>query len=146
MTSQFSIRGNTEMKSIKTIIQAGAVVYKKSENKIQFLLIKSSKDAAKWVFPKGHIEAGETEEQTATRELEEEAGIIGRVISYLGMIEFEFENKYVKVKYYLHEFVKENGPGEPNREPKWYSVEEATEKISFKDSEKLIEKALKMIN
>ena len=134
------------MNSIKTIVQAGAVVYKKDENGIKFLLVKSSKDAAKWVFPKGHIEAGETEEQAATRELEEEAGVIGRALFYLGMIEFEFENKYVKVKYYLHEFVNENGPGEFNRDPKWYSFEEAIEKITFEDSKKLIEKALSMIN
>jgi hypothetical protein len=49
------------------------------------------------------------------------------------------------VNYYLHEFVKKNGSGEPNREPTWCSYEEAIEKITFEDSKKLIEKALKMI-
>jgi tRNA nucleotidyltransferase (CCA-adding enzyme) len=40
----------------------------------QYLLVHGLK-SQKWGFPKGHMEQGETEEQTALRELEEETGI-----------------------------------------------------------------------
>ena len=36
----------------------------------------SSREGGHWDFPKGHIDDGETEIQTALRELEEETGII----------------------------------------------------------------------
>jgi 8-oxo-dGTP pyrophosphatase MutT (NUDIX family) len=43
-----------------------------------------------WSLPKGHIEAGETAEQAAVREVEEETGIAGRIVGELGTIDFWF--------------------------------------------------------
>jgi ADP-ribose pyrophosphatase YjhB (NUDIX family) len=43
-----------------------------------------------WSLPKGHIEAGETAEQAAVREVEEETGISGTILGELGTIDFWF--------------------------------------------------------
>ena len=43
-----------------------------------------------WSLPKGHIEAGETAEQAAVREVEEETGIAGVIMAELGTIDFWF--------------------------------------------------------
>lgn len=43
-----------------------------------------------WSFPKGHIEIGERPEQAATREIAEEIGIRGDVLTALGRIEYWF--------------------------------------------------------
>ena len=43
-----------------------------------------------WSLPKGHIEAGETAEQAAVREVEEETGIAGVIVAELGVIDFWF--------------------------------------------------------
>jgi 8-oxo-dGTP pyrophosphatase MutT (NUDIX family) len=43
-----------------------------------------------WVFPKGHIEAGETPAQTAIREVEEESGLQVEVIAPIGTTRYEF--------------------------------------------------------
>jgi ADP-ribose pyrophosphatase YjhB (NUDIX family) len=43
-----------------------------------------------WSLPKGHIEAGETAEQAAVREVEEETGIAGEILGELGTIDFWF--------------------------------------------------------
>ena len=43
-----------------------------------------------WSLPKGHIEAGETAEQAALREVEEETGIAGEIVAELGTIDFWF--------------------------------------------------------
>ena len=43
-----------------------------------------------WSLPKGHIEAGETTEQAAVREVEEETGISGEILGELGTIDFWF--------------------------------------------------------
>ena len=54
----------------------GGIIYKKENNQIQYLLVKhQEKDGGHWNFPKGHVEEGETEEQTATREIHEEVGL-----------------------------------------------------------------------
>jgi ADP-ribose pyrophosphatase YjhB (NUDIX family) len=43
-----------------------------------------------WSLPKGHIESGETAEQAAVREVEEETGISGEILGELGTIDFWF--------------------------------------------------------
>ena len=43
-----------------------------------------------WSLPKGHVEPGETLEMTAAREVEEETGIAGVVVSGLGTVDYWF--------------------------------------------------------
>lgn len=52
----------------------GAIVYRKSHGNTEILLIKHIKSGY-WSFPKGHVECGETEVETAEREIKEETGI-----------------------------------------------------------------------
>ncbi len=52
----------------------GAVIYKTVNNKPVFLLVHSKRNG-RWGFPKGHIEKGESEIDTAKREIFEETGI-----------------------------------------------------------------------
>ncbi len=52
----------------------GAVVYRIINKEVRYLLIKNRR-SSNWSFPKGHVEDGETSEETAKREVFEEAGI-----------------------------------------------------------------------
>lgn len=52
----------------------GAVVYTKSDRELEFLIIKH-KSGEHWGFPKGHVEVGESEYETAIREVNEETGL-----------------------------------------------------------------------
>ena len=57
----------------------GAVVIKEENGKIKFLIIKQHDEYCH--FPKGHVEAGETEEETAIREVKEETNIDIEIVS-----------------------------------------------------------------
>ena len=59
---------------MKTEKSCGAVVLRKNQGRLQVLLIKHI-NGGHWAFPKGHVEPGETEEQTALREIKEETGL-----------------------------------------------------------------------
>lgn len=52
----------------------GAAVYRHFSSTIEFLAVKS-KSFGHWGFPKGHMEEGESEEETAKREVLEETGL-----------------------------------------------------------------------
>ena len=56
----------------------GAVIFRKAENGWNVLLIRHTK-GRHISFPKGHVEPGETESQTAEREILEETGLRVRV-------------------------------------------------------------------
>lgn len=52
----------------------GAIVYRKFHGNTEILLIKHI-NSGHWSFPKGHVEPGETETETAQREIKEETSI-----------------------------------------------------------------------
>lgn len=52
----------------------GAIVYRKYHGNTEILLVRHLK-SGHWSFPKGHMEAGESEEDTARREIKEETGL-----------------------------------------------------------------------
>lgn len=52
----------------------GAVVFRRRSGNIEYLIIKNKK-GNNWGFPKGHVELGETEIETAKREVLEETGL-----------------------------------------------------------------------
>lgn len=52
----------------------GAVVFRQAEKELEFLIIRHV-NGNHWSFPKGHVEDGESESQTALREIEEETGL-----------------------------------------------------------------------
>ncbi|NLM38164.1 MAG: NUDIX hydrolase [Firmicutes bacterium] len=67
------------------IICAGGVVFK--DDKIVSLRRKNGV----WLLPKGHVEPGETLEETAVREVREETGLVARVEAPLGETEYRYK-------------------------------------------------------
>lgn len=68
---------NVEIETINCLYEksCGAIIiYKAGENNYKVLLVKNH-NGRYWSFPKGHVEKGETEEQTAIREIKEETGL-----------------------------------------------------------------------
>jgi len=57
----------------------GAIVFRKINGVYRYLVIKNNR-SAHWSFPKGHVEPGETYEQTAKREVLEETGLHIKII------------------------------------------------------------------
>jgi diadenosine hexaphosphate hydrolase (ATP-forming) len=53
------------------------------------------------VLPKGHIEAGETPEQTAIREIEEECGLRTETVGVAGAIAFKKGHSMRRVTFYV---------------------------------------------
>jgi 8-oxo-dGTP pyrophosphatase MutT (NUDIX family) len=87
-------------------ISAGGVVYRKVGGKLQIQLIQDR--YGRTSLPKGKMEAGETVEQTALREILEETGIRGAIRSPLALIQYQYKHPEKgmidkEVHYYLVE-------------------------------------------
>jgi len=64
-----------EAEGVKEEVSAGIITSRDVPGKRDYLLLKHA-NGDHWSFPKGHVEEGENPEETALRELEEEAGLV----------------------------------------------------------------------
>jgi len=120
---------------------AGGVVYRESDDGPEYLIVRARRDPSAWVLPKGHIERGETREQTAVREIEEEAGCHATVISPLGRLVFGS----VRTRVYLMRFDHEVEPAE-EREVFWGSADETMRRLTFADTRDLVARAHQIVS
>ncbi|MBB5854080.1 NUDIX hydrolase [Amycolatopsis umgeniensis] len=100
-----------------------------------------------WSLPKGHIEDGETVEQTAVREVKEETGISSRVLEPLGTIDYWFVAERRRVHKTVHHFILESTGGELSDEDvevtevAWVPLADLETTLAYSDERKLVRKA-----
>lgn len=71
----------------RTATSAGAIILREVKGKLKIALAQHARATKSWVLPKGHVEAGETIEQAALREVYEETGLDNvQLIKHLGTI------------------------------------------------------------
>ncbi|QGK71893.1 NUDIX domain-containing protein [Allosaccharopolyspora coralli] len=101
-----------------------------------------------WSLPKGHIEAGETAEEAAAREVAEETGITGRVVAPLGMIDYWFVADDRRVHKTVHHFLLDAVGGELSDEDlevtevAWVPLGELDTTLAYADERRLVRKAV----
>ncbi|MDI3327035.1 MAG: NUDIX domain-containing protein [Alicyclobacillaceae bacterium] len=87
-------------------IAAGGVVVRRTDEGWHFLMIDDRYGRVS--LPKGHRDPGETTEETALREIEEETGVRGRIRGLLGTVRYDYQTPdgrsgQKEVYYYLVE-------------------------------------------
>ena len=123
------------------VCQAGGIVIKKSGQRRSVLLVRAKKDPTVWIFPKGHVEEGETAAEAALRETREEAGIKGEVVKAIGgPLEFNNGRYDVTVQYFLIRPKSESAETD-GREKRWFTVDDALEVLQFDGARRLLKLA-----
>jgi bis(5'-nucleosidyl)-tetraphosphatase len=132
---------------------AGAVVFRKENSRILYLLLRYSTESVEpfWDLPKGHIEKGENELGTAMREVEEETGLgdikfltgFKKRIRYSFQLGGQFRSKIVT--FYLAETQNEDAKISPEHVGYiWSPYKQALAKLTFdgsKETKEIIKKA-----
>ncbi len=104
-----------------------------------------------WSLPKGHIELGETAEQTAIREVAEETGIKGDVLASLGSIDYWFVTEGRRVHKTVHHYLLRFLGGELSdhdlevSEVAWVPLDELPSRLAYADERRLAEVAGELI-
>ncbi|MCZ7652952.1 MAG: NUDIX hydrolase [Thermoanaerobaculia bacterium] len=123
---------------------AGGLVVRGEE-----VLLISTLGGRRWQLPKGHLEAGETPEQAAVREVREETGVSGRILLPLPSIDYRYRERGrhlidKRVDYYLLAY--ESGH-ERDYDPKevygaaWFPWDEALSRITFENERRVVQAA-----
>jgi 8-oxo-dGTP pyrophosphatase MutT (NUDIX family) len=144
-----------QARKVKRAHSAGGVVFRRPAPDapladVRILLLQH--EAGKWMLPKGTIEAGETPEAVALREVAEETGLRNvRIVRDLGEERYLFfwrsEDTYYDktVHYYLMEFLG-GEEARPQQEEgfvrcDWVSLPEALERIKYKETREVVRRA-----
>ena len=126
----------------------GAIVYKKENDELKFLLVHQNNNH--YSFPKGHMEENETELETALREIKEETNLDVEIdtdfrhqVTYL----VESRNVMKDTVYFLAT------PKTDDLKPQegeilncdWYSYEETNKNLNYPDLKEILESAYNYI-
>jgi len=132
-------------------VSAGGLVIDQSGTKGLLIGRRDLKDATGtrmlWSLPKGHIEAGETPEMAAIREVAEETGIHSEITRELGVIDFWFMAGGKRIHKTVHHFLftEVGGLLAPQvsevDDVGWFPLTEIIGMLAYPDEKKLIAKS-----
>lgn len=127
-------------------VSAGGLVVDASGDEVRGVLIgkHDRKGRLVWSLPKGHVETGETLEQTAVREIEEETGVTAEVRHKLGEVDYWFMLHGEKIHKTVHHFLLRFVSGElcdrdvEVAEVAWVPLAEIPAKLAYPDERRLV--------
>mgnify|MGYP003296647893 FL=1 len=122
----------------------GAIVFRKFHGNTEILLIKHI-NSGHWSFPKGHVEEGETEEETALREIKEETGLDVIIDnSFRETVQYYPRKDTQKVVVYFLARAKNYDFGPQEEEIaaiKWVEIGHATSVLTYENDKNIVNKA-----
>jgi 8-oxo-dGTP pyrophosphatase MutT (NUDIX family) len=123
----------------------GAVVFRLTRDGPRYLLVEASGTRGRWVFPKGHIEKGETAADTALREVSEEAGVRASPIQRMRRVEQKQDGKSISIVYFLMAHAGRARPLD-KRSVRWLAFDEAFEALDRPQNRRLLRSADRMVS
>ena len=120
----------------RAFTHAGGIVVREADDSDgrEILVVKPTKPGpAAWVLPKGHIEAGESAEDAALREVREEAGALCKNAAYVGYTAFRANGEDVVCAFYSMD-LSELEPSEEDRDRRWIGYAELARDMPFEDT------------
>lgn len=100
-----------------------------------------------WTLPKGTPEAGETIEQVAIREAQEETGIQVRLIAYIGSVSYSFVRDQVRYHKQVRHFLLEAIGGDTALHDheydvvNWFALHEASRLLTYQNEVHILNQA-----
>jgi 8-oxo-dGTP pyrophosphatase MutT (NUDIX family) len=128
---------------------SGGVVYRKVGDNDYEVALVYRKRHDDWSLPKGHIEEGETREETALREVKEETGLDARIVEPLGEVVYFYRRRNgdlvrKTVYHFLLEALSDKfaEPSWEVTESRWVPITEAQTLLSYKNDAGVVAKAM----
>lgn len=135
---------------IKYEVSAGGLVLRRRDSTFDALLIGRGTPRI-WTLPKGHVEARESNEQAALREVREETGCWAELLTRLNEISYWFyvgKAKHKKsVTFYLMRYLSGDTANHDHEvdEARWFDVMAARRALKYVNEKRLVDMALEYL-
>jgi 8-oxo-dGTP pyrophosphatase MutT (NUDIX family) len=141
-----------EGKPLDIEVSAGGVVVRKTAGGHEVALAEQDDRNTREAtvrLPKGHLEDGETAEQAALREVEEEIGLVARIVAPLGEVSYIYTDRALgceidkRVVFYLMSWERgdaQAADGEMTR-VFWTPIAGAARQLSFESERDVVQRA-----
>jgi 8-oxo-dGTP pyrophosphatase MutT (NUDIX family) len=126
------------------LTHAGGVVFRAAEAGPEILLVTASRPPYDWVYPKGHIESGERPEDTAVREVREEAGVTAEIVEALEDVTLTIRGERQVIRFFLMRAVSD-GPADEGRQTIWLPGPAAAARLAFPEARRTLAKAVEAL-
>lgn len=131
---------------------AGGVVFRRAPADVRVLLIRDPYE--NWGLPKGHLEADETPEQAALREVAEETGLVQLdLVERLPTIDWYFRDRGRLIHKFCHFYLVESRTGEPVPQHDegitacvWCGIDAALDRVSYANAREVIRAAGRILD
>ncbi len=118
----------------------GAVIWRMNGGVREYLLARHN--GGHWSFPKGHVEQGETEVQTAQREIREETGLLSEIdTGFRHVVTYYPKHNVIKdVVFFLATITGgvEHAQEEEIADIRWFTFQETRSRITFATDEEIL--------
>lgn len=104
-----------------------------------------------WVLPKGTPREGESTEEVALREVEEETGVKGRIVGELGSIHYWFSRHGTRFNKEVFYFLMEAVGGDVSLhdheydDARWFSLDEAARRLAYANEAEMVRSAAQVL-
>jgi 8-oxo-dGTP diphosphatase len=130
----------------RTVRAAGGVVWRRRRGKIEVLLVHRPR-YDDWSFPKGKARRGESDTQTALREVVEETGQRCRLGPRVGEQHYEAKGRPKTVVYFLMEAGGGRfDPGDEVDDVAWVPAEEGEARLTYEIDRETLADALRLLD
>jgi 8-oxo-dGTP pyrophosphatase MutT (NUDIX family) len=142
----------------ETQVSAGGVAYRARDARIEIVLVAVG-EARRWQLPKGLIDADETPDVAARREVREEGGVETTLVAPIETIEYWYVGERgrgtgrarVRFHKFVHFFLLAHAGGEVDdhddevAEARWVAIDEAPAMLAFASERRVVERARAML-
>ncbi|MGB8910534.1 MAG: NUDIX hydrolase [Candidatus Cybelea sp.] len=132
---------------IKYEVSAGGLLLRRRDSSYDALLIGRGTPPRIWTLPKGHVEARESTEQAALREVHEETGCWGEIITRLNEISYWFYVGRAKHRKAVTFFLMRYLSGDPASHDHevdaaaWFDLGQARKTLKYVNEKRLVDLA-----
>jgi ADP-ribose pyrophosphatase YjhB (NUDIX family) len=146
-------RGEDIAVTPKREVSAGGVVFRRTASGVEIALASRRTRGGDlvWGLPKGRIDAGETVEEAALREVREETGLDATIEAQLGRISYVYVWEKARISKVVHFFLMRATGGDISdhddemEEVRWFALADAADSAAYDSERDVIRRAVEAL-